>query len=119
MRSTNYTSITTPIKADIYSVIMYPPSSSTAVGTSTVKLRGYNNMGPYNYDSGGYYEPPETSGVWVYARMNYNSYSDFLADLSNTSAAYDKSMLFSGYPSKKTLFGSVTNYFIQQSSTNE
>ena len=39
VRSTNYTSITTPITADIYAVIMYPPSSSTPVGTGTVKLR--------------------------------------------------------------------------------
>ena len=118
VRKADDSSITSPISATPYRVEMYPPNSTTQVGTPTVELRGYYNMGPYDDDSGGYYNPPETSGVWVFARMNYDTYDQFLADLANTGVSYNKSMLFGVYPYNRTLFGSVTNYFVLTSSIN-
>ena len=119
VRKANDSAITSPISATPYRVEMYPPNSSTQVGTSTVQLRGYYSMGPYDDDSGGRYDPPETAGVWVFARMIYDTYDQFLSDLANAGVSYEKSMLFSVYPYKKTLFGGVTNYYVNSSSTNE
>lgn len=118
VRKADDSAITSPISATPYRVEMYPPNSSTPVGTTTVQFRGFYNMGPYDDDSGGYYNPPETSGVWVFARMNYDTYNQFLSDLANTGVSYNTSMLFSVFPYKKTLFGSVTNYFVSTSNLN-
>ena len=99
----------TPIVAGLVRLQLFQPNG-TQVSTSNNSPYMFINMSSYNDDSGSVNYPPESEGVWVYARMQYENFQTWLTQLAGNSVNMEYLFEYGGVPFKKVLFGSVNQY---------
>lgn len=81
-------------------------------------IRIYGDMSSRNDDSGAVYNPPASNGGWVYARMDYESWGAYLADLQDSTVSYIKTALYRTIPYNKVLFGTLSRYYLPKDGDN-
>ena len=99
----------TPIVAGLIKLQLFQPNG-TQVSASNISPYMFINMSSYDDDSGSVNYPPESGGVWVYARMQYENFQTWLTQLAGSSVNMEYLFEWGGVPYKKVLFGSADKY---------